>query len=44
MFDRFPGTNQTTDLYPMTPNGRNIQAITRTPLGNELEPKWMAAG
>lgn len=44
IFDRFPGTNQTLDLYRMRPNGRNIQAITRTPIGNELEPKSMAAG
>jgi Tol biopolymer transport system component len=43
IFDRFPGTNDTTDLYRMRPDGTAMRAITRTPRGNELEPKWMAA-
>jgi Tol biopolymer transport system component len=43
IFDRFPGTNETLDLYRMRPDGTHRQVITRTPKASELEPKWMAA-
>jgi Tol biopolymer transport system component len=43
IFDRFPGTGDTRDLYRMRPDGTQHRTITRTPRAYELEPKWMAA-
>ncbi len=43
IFSHYPGTNGTTDLYRMRPDGTHRRVVTRTPRAFELEPKWMAA-
>jgi Tol biopolymer transport system component len=43
IYDRYPATGDTTDLYRMRPDGAHQRAITRTRNAYELEPKWMPA-